>query len=173
MLFIRIYLKEELPVNNIGGQSWYLECAFERDKMEGVVKMTQTAFVDSLVDRFGIQYEAQTPASVEFDLGPQKNDEKKGDWPYKQAVGGFVVDLGDDAFGYSQCGEDSGSTCAQSGRAALKCGSEDNCLSQGNQGTGGCVPAGRGLLDSDNFRYFSRTAMFSRSYLSGERVRRN
>ena len=34
---------------------WYLGCAFERDKMEGVMKMTQTAFVDSLVvDRFDI-----------------------------------------------------------------------------------------------------------------------
>ena len=32
--------------------------------MEGVMKMTQTAFVDSLVDRFDIQYEIQTPSSV-------------------------------------------------------------------------------------------------------------
>ena len=28
--------------------SWYLGCAFERDKIEGVMEMTQTAFVDSL-----------------------------------------------------------------------------------------------------------------------------
>ena len=55
------------------------------------------------------------------------------------------MDLGDDATGYSECGEGSGSTCPQSGRAALKGGSEDNCLPQGSQGSGGCVPAGRGL----------------------------
>ena len=33
----------------MGDLSWYLECAFERDKMEGVMKMTQTAYVGSLV----------------------------------------------------------------------------------------------------------------------------
>ena len=32
--------KEEFPVSDMGGLSWYLECAFERDKKEGVVKMT-------------------------------------------------------------------------------------------------------------------------------------
>ena len=38
-------LKEELPVNDMADLSWYIGCAFEHDKMEGVVKMTQTAFV--------------------------------------------------------------------------------------------------------------------------------
>ena len=57
--------------------------------IEGVAEMTQEAFVDSLVDRFGIQYETQTPASVEFDLGPNTIYEEKSNWPYKQAVGGL------------------------------------------------------------------------------------
>ena len=39
----------------MGDLSWYLECAFERDMMEGVVKMTQTAVVHLLVDRCDIQ----------------------------------------------------------------------------------------------------------------------
>ena len=54
------------------------------------MKMTQTAFVGSLVGRFGIQYETQTPASVEFELGPKRIHEKGGEWPYKQAVGGLL-----------------------------------------------------------------------------------
>ena len=74
----------------MGDLSWYLGCAFERDKMEGVMKMTQTAFGDSLVERFNIQYETQTPASVQFDLGPKRIHEKGVDWPYKQAVGGML-----------------------------------------------------------------------------------
>ena len=56
-------LKDEFPVNGMDDLSWYLGCAFERDKMEGVMKITQTTFVDSLVDRFDTQYENQTPAS--------------------------------------------------------------------------------------------------------------
>ncbi|CAN0412556.1 unnamed protein product, partial [Ascophyllum nodosum] len=79
-------LKEEFPVSDMGDLSWCLGCAFERDRMEGVMKMTQTAFVDSLVDRFDLQYETQTPASVEFGLGQMIIHEKEGDWPYKQAV---------------------------------------------------------------------------------------
>ena len=55
------------------------------------------------------------------------------------------MDLGDDVTGYSECGEGSGPTCPQSGRAALEGGSKDNCPSEGNQGSGGCVLAGRGL----------------------------
>ena len=33
-------------MNGMDDLSSYLGCAFERDKMEGVIKMTQTAFVD-------------------------------------------------------------------------------------------------------------------------------
>ena len=73
------HLKDEFSVNDMGDLSWYFGCAFERDKMKGVMKMTQTAlFVGSLVDRLDIQYETQTPASVEFDLGPKRIREKGG-----------------------------------------------------------------------------------------------
>ena len=58
--------------------------------MLNVMKMTQTAFVDSLINRFDIQYETQTPAAVELDLGPKRTHEKGGEWPYKQAVGGLL-----------------------------------------------------------------------------------
>ena len=74
----------------MGDLSWYLGCAFERDKMEGVMKMTQTAFGDSLADRFDIQYGTQTFASVQFDLGPRMIHKKRSDWPYKQAAGGLL-----------------------------------------------------------------------------------
>ena len=83
-------LKEEFSVHDMGDLSWYLGCAVERNNMECVIKMTETAFVDSLVDRFNIQYETQTPASVELDFGPKRIHEKEGDWPYKQAVGGLL-----------------------------------------------------------------------------------
>ena len=82
-------LKGEFPVNEMD-ESWHLGCAFERDKTEGIMGMTQTASVDSLIGRFDIRYETQTPASVEFGLGPKRIYEKKGGWPYKQAVGGLL-----------------------------------------------------------------------------------
>ena len=54
------------------------------------MEMTQTAFVDSLVERFDMQYETQTPASVELNRGPKRIHENGGDWSYKQAVGGLL-----------------------------------------------------------------------------------
>ena len=57
----------------------------------------------------------------------------------------YVVDLGDEATRYSECGEGNGPTCPQSGRAALEGGLEDYCLPEGNQGSEGCVSVGRGL----------------------------
>ena len=54
------------------------------------MKMTQTAFVKSLLDLFYIQYEIQTPVSIEFDLGPRRIHDKRGGWSYKQAVGGLL-----------------------------------------------------------------------------------
>ena len=83
-------LKRGFRVSDIGDLSWYLGCTFERDRMEGAMKMTQTALVDSLVDRFDVQFETETPASVEFDLGSKTTHEKEGKWSYKQAVGGLL-----------------------------------------------------------------------------------
>ena len=105
--------------------SWYLGCAFEHDKMEGVMKKTQTAVVDSLVGRFDTLYDIQTPASAGCDLGPKRIYENEDSW-------WSVVDLGEDTTEYSECGEGSCPTCPQSSRAAVEGGSEDNCLPKSN-----------------------------------------
>ena len=81
-------------MNNMGDLACNLRCAFERDNMEGVMKMTRAVFVDLLVDRFDIQYETQAPTSVTFDPEPKRIYEKGGDWPYKQAVGGLLWIIG-------------------------------------------------------------------------------
>ena len=101
------------------------------------MKMTQTAFVDSLVDCYSIQYKTQTPASAEFDLGP-KRITRRGAWSVVDLSGMTRPDI-------ATCGEGNDTTCPQFGRAALEGGLEENCLPEGNQGSEGCVPAGRGL----------------------------
>lgn len=81
-------------MNDVGYLSRFLGCAFERDKAKGAGKMTQTAFIDWLVERFDIWYKSQTSASVYFDLGPKRSDEKEGGWPYKKAGGGLLWIMG-------------------------------------------------------------------------------
>jgi len=61
-------------VNDMGDLSWYLRwCAFERVKVEGVMKMIRW------LKHFDIQCETQTPTFVEFDLEPKRSDEKEDD----------------------------------------------------------------------------------------------
>ena len=105
------------------------------------MKMAQTAFVDSLVDPFDIQYETQTPASVEFDLiRPKRIHEKEGDWRYKQIFGGLLW-----VSGMTRQDIASGPTCPQLGRPALEGSSENNCLPKDNQSSDYCFSAERGL----------------------------
>ena len=68
-------------MNNMGKLSWYLGCTFKRGGAKGVVKMTKTAFVESLIDHFDIQFETETPAYVEYDLGPNRFDRNESDSP--------------------------------------------------------------------------------------------
>ena len=139
-------LKCVFPVSDVGDLSWYLGCAFERDKMEGVMKMTKTAFVDLLVDRFDIQYETQTPASVEFDLGPKRIHEKEGDWPYKQAVGGLLWISGmtrpDIATAVKAVARHAHNPTARHRKAVWEIIAR---LKATRDLSGGCVPTGRGL----------------------------
>ena len=92
--------------------------------------MTQTAFVDSLVDRFDMQYETQISASVKLNLGPKRIHEKEGDWPYKEAVGGllWISEMARPDITSAV----SGPTYSQFDRATLEGGSENDCLPQGN-----------------------------------------
>ena len=39
--------------------------------------MTPATFVDLVVGRFGIKFETQTPAPIDFDLDPKKGYEKE------------------------------------------------------------------------------------------------
>ena len=71
-------LKKEFSANNMCDLYWFPACAFEREKMEGVIKMTQTALVDLLVGHFDIRYKTPTTVSVEFHLEPKRIYEKEG-----------------------------------------------------------------------------------------------
>ena len=61
-------LKENFPVNDMDDLSWCLGCSFKRYKMEGVMEMTQAAFVGLVADH--------APAAEEFDLGPKRIHKK-------------------------------------------------------------------------------------------------
>lgn len=78
----------------MGDRSCLFGCTFEGDKAKGVAKRTQTAFVDLLVERFDVQYESLTPASVEFDPGAEGKWREKAIGLTSRRLVGFLGSQG-------------------------------------------------------------------------------
>ena len=73
-----------------GNLSWYLGCAFERDKAGGVLRMSQRAFIESVASRYGVNTVSGLPASQSADLGPRREREPVCDKPVRAAVGSLI-----------------------------------------------------------------------------------
>ena len=82
-------LLQELQTTQ-GNLSWYLGCAFERDKAGGVLRMSQLAFIESVASRCGVNTVSGLPASQSADLGPRREGEPVCDKPVRAVVGSLI-----------------------------------------------------------------------------------
>ena len=74
-----------------GGElTWYLGYAFERDRKGDVLRASQRAFIESVVNRYGADAVSDLPASQSADLGPRRNDEPVYDKPVRAADGSLI-----------------------------------------------------------------------------------
>ena len=81
---------KKFPTNDLGECTWYDGCGIERDVELGIIKLSQEAYVESLVKRFDVQSISNIPASPGADLGPKQDNEPEGDWPVREAVGSLM-----------------------------------------------------------------------------------
>jgi hypothetical protein len=70
--------------------SWYLGCAFERDKAGGVLCMSQRAFIESVASRYIVNTISGLPASQSADLDPGSEGDSVCDKPVRAAVGSLI-----------------------------------------------------------------------------------
>ena len=70
-----------------GNISWYLGCAFERDKAGRVLRMSQRAFIESVASRYGINTVSGLPSSQSADLGLRKEGEPSVISEFEQRLG--------------------------------------------------------------------------------------
>ena len=56
----------------------------------GTLEITQNAFVESMLNRFGGNSSSDIPATPGVELGPREEGEPEGDWPYREAVGSLM-----------------------------------------------------------------------------------
>ena len=83
-------LNKTFPTNDLGECTWYDGCGIERDVELGTIKLSQEAYVESLMKWFDVQSISDIPASPGADLGPKQDDEPGGDWPVREAIGSLM-----------------------------------------------------------------------------------
>ena len=68
-------LNKKFPTNDLGECTWYDGCGIERDVELGTIKLSQEAYVESLMKRFDIQSISDILASPGANLGPKQDNE--------------------------------------------------------------------------------------------------
>ena len=85
-----LYLNKTFPTNDLGKCPWYDGCGIERNVKVGTIKMSQEAYVESLITRFDVHTTLDTSAYPGADLEPKRDNELGGDWPVREAVGSLL-----------------------------------------------------------------------------------
>ena len=80
-------LTTKFSTNYLVELTWYTGCAFMRNWELGTLEITQYAFVERMLTRFGVNSSSDIPATPGVELGPREQGEPKGDWSYREAVG--------------------------------------------------------------------------------------
>ena len=83
-------LNRLVPINNLGELSWYAGCNFSRDRVKGTLTISQKAFAEKLVEKFGVTRSSRVPASPSVKLEEFDESEPEGQWPYRELVGGLM-----------------------------------------------------------------------------------
>ncbi|CAB1101563.1 unnamed protein product [Ectocarpus sp. CCAP 1310/34] len=81
------FLNKKSPVKDLGECTWYDGCAIAMDVENGITKLSQTAYIESMLKRFDVTTTAFTPAATDADLGPKRDDEPAVDKPVREAIG--------------------------------------------------------------------------------------
>ena len=64
-------LSMKFPTNDLGELTWYTGCAFKRNWELGTLVIMHKAFVESMLNRFGVNSSSDFPATLGVELGPR------------------------------------------------------------------------------------------------------
>lgn len=80
-------LNEYVPISNLGELRWYAGCRFERDWSAGTVTLSQQAFAEDVVAKFGVTRNKAIPMVVGLKLEEFDEDEPDVEEPFRSLVG--------------------------------------------------------------------------------------
>ena len=87
---LRSSLGPSFPIKDLGELEWNLRCEFERDRIVGRLKISQSEFVDKLSERFKVVTTRPTPACSTIELRTLNTDDEEVNAPYREAVGSLM-----------------------------------------------------------------------------------
>ena len=76
-----------VQITNLGELRWYARCRFERDMVAGTIKMSQQAFAETIVAKFGVTRGKPTPMVVGLRLDEFDQEEAEVEEPSRSLVG--------------------------------------------------------------------------------------
>ena len=85
-----VTLNEDFTTVDLGELTFFTGCAVIQDVKDGITKINQRTFIETLARRFDVTTTARYPATAGADLGPRKEGEPSGNWPYKEAIGSLL-----------------------------------------------------------------------------------
>ena len=83
-------LNEDFATVDLGGLTFFTGCAVIQDTKNGVTKINQKTFIETIARRFDVTTTARYPATAGANLGPRMEGESSGTWPYREAIGALL-----------------------------------------------------------------------------------
>ena len=83
-------LNHLVPINNLGELRWYAGCHSSRDKVAGLLTISQMSFTEKTVNQFDMTAGRNTPLSTDVILEEFDENEPNGVWPFSELVGSLM-----------------------------------------------------------------------------------
>ena len=80
----------DFTTNDLGELSFFTEYSIIQDTENGVLKLNQKTYIETLAMRFDMTTTARCPVSPTANLEPRMKGESGGTWPYREAVGSLM-----------------------------------------------------------------------------------
>ena len=80
-------LNRLVSINNFGELRWYAGCRYSRDWDAGTLTISQQAFAENTVLKFGVSSGRRNPLEKGLKLKEFDATEPEGDWPFRELVG--------------------------------------------------------------------------------------
>ena len=84
------YLNHLVSINNLGKLRWFAGCHYSRDKVTGILTISQKSFTEMTVKKFGVTAGRNTPPSTDAFLEEFGEDDPDGVWPFRELVGSLM-----------------------------------------------------------------------------------